>query len=285
MIPAMQRIEWLAARLALAPLAWTPLPVACALGRIYGELIYLVARRARRIAVDNLKAAGIGDRERIVKGAATSCGRMLVSFARLPRMNRQNISEWVRFEGREHFEAAKRRGQGVLMATAHLGNWELCAFAFALLQEPLHIVVRPLDNPWIDEVVERYRALPGNRIVHWRGAARPILRALRSNAAAGVFVDHNTTSEEGVRIDFFGVKVLAGAALARLAHHSGAAVTPAYAVWSEQERRYILYVEPEVEMTGDVAEDTRRIHARMEAAIRKYPDQWIWMRRRWQTGT
>ena len=278
----MQRMEWLAARLALATLAWTPLPVAHALGRIYGRVIYFVARRARRIALGNLETAGIGDRERIVRGAATSCGRLLVTFARLPRMDSRNISECVRFEGREHLEAAKQRGRGVLMATAHLGNWELCAFAFALLQEPLHIVVRPLSNPWIDELVERYRAMPGNRIVHWKGAARPILRALRSNAAAGVFVDHNTTPGAGVFIDFFGVKALVGTALARIAHCSGAAVTPAYAVWSEQERRYILHVEPEVEMTGDVAVDTQRIHARIEAAIRKYPDQWIWMRRRWQ---
>jgi KDO2-lipid IV(A) lauroyltransferase len=277
----MQRIEWLAARLVFATLAWTPLPVAHALGRVYGTLIYLVARRARRAALSNLEIARLGDRARIVRGAATSCGRMLVSFARLPRMNRRNISEWIRLEGLEHFEAAKRRGRGVLMATAHLGNWELGVFAFALIQEPLHIVVRPLDNSRIDELVERYRALPGNRLVNWRGAARPILRALRSNAAVGVFVDHNATPGAGVVIDFFGVKVLAGTALARLAHRSGAAVTPAYAVWSEQERRYILHVEPEVEMTGDVAEDTQRIHARIEAAIRRYPDQWIWMRRRW----
>jgi KDO2-lipid IV(A) lauroyltransferase len=109
------------------------------------------------------------------------------------------------------------------------------------------------------------------------------LRALKAGDAVGILIDQNTTAAEGVFVDFFGIKACAGTAFVKLAHHSGAAVVPGYAVWSEKTGRYMLHFEPEVEMTGDVAADTQRVHSRLEAAIRKYPDQWLWIHRRWKT--
>jgi KDO2-lipid IV(A) lauroyltransferase len=112
-----------------------------------------------------LPAAGRREHARIVNGLFRSIARLLVAFARFPRMNRANIDQWIRYEGLEHFEEAKRRGKGVLFATAHLGNWELSAFAHALLTAPMYVVVRPLDNPLIDALVARRRTLSGNRLI------------------------------------------------------------------------------------------------------------------------
>jgi KDO2-lipid IV(A) lauroyltransferase len=206
-----------------------------------------------------------------------------VSFARFPRITRENVQDLIRYEGLENFQQAHSLGKGVLVATGHFGNWELSAFAHAYLTAPMHIVVRPIDNARIDALVEHRRELSGNRAIAKKDAARGILRALAAGGAVGVLIDQNTTPDQGVFIDFFGVKACAGSAFVKLAQHSGAAVVPGYALWSEKEDRYVLHFEPAVEMTGDVVEDTQRVHARLEAAIRKHPEQWLWIHRRWKT--
>ncbi len=198
-------------------------------------------------------------------------------------MNRENIHRWIRYDGLENFKSAQARGRGVLVATAHFGNWELSAFAHALMTAPMNIVVRPLDNPKLDALVSARRAMSGNKIISKREAAREILRALKGGEAVGILIDQNTSLDEGVFVDFFGVKACAGAHFARFADHSGAAVVPGYALWSEQEKRYILRFDPEIEMTGDVQEDTQRIHSHLERAIREHPEQYLWIHRRWKT--
>ena len=243
--------------------------------------------RLRRVAMRNLELAypekSRHERSRIADGVFHSIARLLAAFARFPVRHRENISEWIRYEGFEHYQQAKARGRGVLFATAHMGNWELSAFAHALLAEPMNIVVRPLDDARIDRLVERYRRLSGNRIISKRDAARGILRALGENEAVGILIDQNTTPAEGVFIDFFGRKACAGTAFAKLAAHTGATVIPGFAVWSDQERKYVLRFFAPVPITGDVAVDTQRIHTVLEQVIREHPDQWLWIHRRWKT--
>lgn len=279
----MKTIEYWVAKLILITLGRTPLPVANALARFYARLLDIAVPRLRRTALTNLEMAGFAGRERIVAGVYDSIARLAVSFARFPRITRENIKQWITYEGFENFENARQRGQGVLIATAHLGNWELSAFAHAYLAAPMHIVVRPLDNARIDALVEKYRGLSGNYIIQKKDAARGILRALTAGDAVGILIDQNTAPDEGVFIDFFGVPACAGSAFVKLARHSGAAVVPGYAIWSEKDQRYVLHFEPEVEMTGDFQADTQRVHARLETAIRKHPDEWLWIHRRWKT--
>jgi KDO2-lipid IV(A) lauroyltransferase len=223
------------------------------------------------------------ERSHIVDGVFASIARLLAAFARFPVLNSTNISKWIRYEGLEHYTGAKALGRGVLFATAHMGNWELSAFAHALMTEPMNIVVRPLDNAPIDALVERYRQASGNRIVSKRDAARGILHALHNNEAVGILIDQNTTPAEGVFIDFFGRKACAGSAFAKIAARTGAAVIPGFAIWSQAERRYVLQFYPPVPMTGDALDDTQRIHAVLERVICEHPDQWLWIHRRWKT--
>jgi Kdo2-lipid IVA lauroyltransferase/acyltransferase len=278
----LKTIEYWLARFVLATLSVTPLPVANRLARVYVRLLDMAIPRLRRTALKNLEMVGLAGRERIATGVFNSVARLVVSFARFPAIANGGVQQWIGYAGLENFTAAQQRGKGVLVATAHLGNWELSAFAHALLVAPMHIVVRPIDNPKIDALVERRRTLSGNRVIAKKDAARGILRALGAGGAVGILIDQNTTPEQGVFVDFFGVQACAGSAFVKLAHHSGAAVVPGYALWSEPDGRYVLHFEPEVEMTGDVSADTQRVHARLEAAIRKHPDQWLWIHRRWK---
>jgi Kdo2-lipid IVA lauroyltransferase/acyltransferase len=276
-------VEYWLARFVLATLSFTSLSTANALARSYVRLLDVALPRLRRTALKNLEMAGLAGRERITTGVFDSVARLVVTFARFPQITRANVAEWIRYEGLENFQQAQARGKGVLVATGHFGNWELSAFAHAYLVAPMQIVVRPIDNPRIDALVESRRELSGNRAIAKKDAARGIMRALREGDAVGVLIDQNTTPDQGVFIEFFGVKACAGSAFVKLAHHSGAAVVPGYALWSDKERRYVLHFEPAVEMTGDVQQDTQQVHSRLEAAIRKHPDQWLWIHRRWKT--
>ena len=280
-------LEYWAAWFVLQSLAHTPRTLADRLGRFYAAVLDHILPRLRRAGTRNLEMAfpsmDVRQRRELIDGVFRSIGRLLVVFARFPTIDRGNVSQWIRYEGYEHFEAARARGKGVLFATAHLGNWELSAFAHAWLSAPMHVVVRPLDNPRIDAIVERRRMLSGNRLIEKKDFARAILKALRQNEAVGILVDQNASLDNGVFVDFFGIPACSGIGFARLAAHSGAAVIPGFAVWSETESRYILRFYPPVEITGDAEEDTRRIQKQLEAAIREYPDQWLWIHRRWKT--
>ena len=243
----------------------------------------LAVPRLRRIALRNLELAGYPNPSQIADGVFRSLGRVIDSVARFPKLSRQNIHDYIRYEGLEHYTEAKAKGRGVLIPTAHLGNWELSAFAHAYMTEPMHIVVRPLDNPSLDAWVERRRALSGNHIISKRDAARGILRALHSGDAVGILIDQNVVPQEGVFIDFFGRKACAGTAFVKFAHRTGAAVVPGFALWEQREGLFVLRFYPELEMTGDVLADTQRVHSFLESVIRRYPDQWLWVHRRWKT--
>ncbi len=280
-------LEYAIARIAVATLQYAPMSLATWLGHGYARLLDLTVPRLRRVAMRNLAMAlpnlPVTRHSQITDGVFESIGRLLVAFSRFPAISRSTVNQWIRYEGFEHFTAARNLGKGVLFATAHLGNWELSAFAHALLAEPMHVVVRPLDNPLIDRFVEQRRAASGNTLIDKRDFARPILKALHANEAVGVLVDQNASLDSGVFVPFFGIPACVNPGFAKLAAHSGAAVIPGFALWSKAERGYVLRFYPEVEMTGDAARDTEAIQHALESAISEYPDQWLWIHRRWKT--
>ena len=276
--------EYALALAALKSLEILPLPIACWLARGFTWLLDLTIPRLRRTALQNLAFALPGaDGGRIVDGVFRSIARLLVAFARFPSIRPDTVSRWIRCEGSEHYERAIAAGRGVLFATAHLGNWELSAYAHALFAAPMNMVVRPLDNPLIDRLVERRRSLSGNRPVFKKDYARAILTALAANEAVGILIDQNASADSGIFVDFFGAPACAGSGFAKLAARSGAAVIPGFAIWSEAEQRHILRFYPPVPMTGDAARDTQALQSQLEAVIREYPDQWLWIHRRWKT--
>jgi KDO2-lipid IV(A) lauroyltransferase len=214
---------------------------------------------------------------------------MAAEFARLPRYTRQNIEEAMILDGFENFAAAKRRGKGVLFLTGHMGAWELKPFAHALYSEPIDFLVRPIDNRRVDALVTRYRGLSGNRPINKNESARNVLRILRDGGVIGVLADQNAVPAESVFVDFFGIPAATTSGIARLARRTGAAVVPVYSYWDTGLRKYRLRYEPALDLTptDDEQEDIRNYSARFNQAIedyvRRFPDQWLWVHRRWKT--
>ncbi|MFN0104736.1 MAG: lysophospholipid acyltransferase family protein [Bryobacteraceae bacterium] len=275
------RLEYVVARIALGSLAYGPWTFSYVLAWCYAQFMRLAVPKLSQVAALNAELAAMPPA--VVKGVWRSIARQLVVFARMGRMDGSNVHELIRYEGFERFTKAKAAGKGVLFATLHLGAWELSAFSHALLAEPMHVVVRPLDNPLLDAFVKARRASSGNVILGKKEAARGIFRALKDNGAVGILVDQNVGLDEGIFVDFFGRKACVSPAFAKLAARTGAAVIPGYAIWSPGERRFVLRFDEPVGITGNTLIDTQRIQAALERAIRAYPDQWLWIHRRWKT--
>jgi len=280
-------VEYALAMAVVKSLEWAPLASAHALGSFYARLLDRAVPRLRRVAEKNLAMAmpevGAAERAAIIDGVFRSIARLLVSLAKFPEIGAHNLDRWIRIEGKENVDAALRKGRGLLFATAHLGNWELSAFAHALASGPMGVLARPLDNPLIDLMVERRRGLSGNRIIFKKDFARTILKLLAEDGKVGILIDQNASLDSGVFVNFFGIPACASTGFAKIAAHSGAAVIQAYALWMEEEARYVLRFPPALELTGDVECDTALLHAGLEGAIRAHPDQWLWIHRRWKT--
>ncbi|MGC2247286.1 MAG: lysophospholipid acyltransferase family protein, partial [Terriglobales bacterium] len=206
-----------------------------------------------------------------------------------PRYTRENVSQIVVYSGLENYEKAFARGTGVLYLTGHLGGWELSAFAHSLQGHPMSIVMRPLDNPYIDGLVERYRTMHGNKTVSKDDFIRGLLAAMRAGEAVGILMDTNMTPPQGVFVNFFGVPAYTASGLARIALRTDAAVVPTFTTWDRALKKYVLRFDPALGLvrTGndeaDILANTAMFTGVIENYVRRYPDQWLWLHRRWKT--
>ena len=200
-----------------------------------------------------------------------------------------SASRFIRYEGLEHYLAARDRGGGVLVLTGHLGAWELSSFYHSLMGYPMSLVIRRLDNPLVDRFVNRIRSLHGNRVIHKDEFARGLIAAMHNGETVGILMDTNMTPPQGIFVPFFGIPACTASGLARVALKTGAAVLPGFLLWEQHEAQYVLRFGPELTLqrTGDAEADTLADTALftsvLEQYIRQYPDQWLWMHRRWKT--
>jgi KDO2-lipid IV(A) lauroyltransferase len=286
-------LEYVAARTVLTGLRCLPRPVAVATGRSLGRLAYRVGGRLQRTGLRNLELAfpdmSAQERARILRGCFLNLGRLLGEVSHFPRTTPESLREIIECEGLEHLEAARARGRGVIMFTGHLGAWELSSFALSVLGYPLSFLVRRIDNPLVEQLIDKTRTRFGNRSIDKRAAARPMLRALHAGETLGILVDLNTQPHEGIFVDFFGIPASTTLGLASMALRTDAAVLPIFVPWDEQRQRFLLRIEPPLEITrtGDEREDLRQLTALFTSVIEKYvrlyPDQWLWIHKRWNT--
>jgi KDO2-lipid IV(A) lauroyltransferase len=261
--------------------------------RFLSWLGFHLAARQRRAGLHNLRMVlphlTENQRELILRGCFQNLGRLLVEFTHFPELNKANISQFVVHDGLENYLEAMRRGRGVIFMTAHFGAWELSSFAHALYGYPLQFIVRPIDNPRVEELISRYRTSSGNVPIQRRSAARDILKALRQNQAVGILFDQNTTRNEGVFAEFFGIPAATTPSIALFALRTGAAVVPGFLIWDEPLGKHRLRLDPAVDLinTGDlerdVLENTKLFNKILETYVRRFPDQWLWIHRRWKT--
>ncbi|HEX7314083.1 MAG TPA: lysophospholipid acyltransferase family protein [Pyrinomonadaceae bacterium] len=288
-------LEYVAARVLLSGLGTLPRPAAVSVGRALGRAAYRVAGGLRRTGRRNLELAfpemGEAERERILRGSFESLGRQLGEVSQFPRATPERLRKVAEYDSEDVklLDVARARGRGVIFLTSHLGAWEMLCFAHSALYEPLSFLVRPLDNPRIDRLVESLRTRFGNRPIDKSAAARTALRLLKQGGTLGVLADLNTQEREGVFVPFFGRLACTTAGVATLALRTDATVIPVCAPWDEEQGKYVFRGGPVIELvrTGDDKRDveinTANFTAAIERHVRMFPDQWLWIHKRWKT--
>ncbi len=288
-----EKVEyWLVLAIARG-LGWMPRAVARMFAAVLAFKVYWLFGRLRRVGERNLSLAlpqlPSEARKKILRGVYRHLGWQLVEFCRMTGYTADNTRAWIRTEGLEHYVAAQARGKGVLVLTGHLGAWELSSFYHSLMGYPMGMVIRRLDNCYLDAYVNGIRCLHGNRVLHKDDFARGLLTAMHAGETVGILMDTNMTPPQGVFVNFFSRPACTAPGLARVALKTGAAVLPGFMLWEPAERRYVLHFGPELtfQQSGDAEADTlaatQQCNDVLEAWIRRYPDQWLWIHRRWKT--
>ncbi len=290
----MQWLQYFFLKTFVGVLGILPRPLARSAGRCMGSACYLLAGKLRRVGETNLLLAmpDLTDRERrrILRCVFQNLGHQLAEFCLMRHYSAEFVQrDLMRYEGLENFLAAERAGKGVLVLTGHLGAWELSSFVHALLGYPMGMVIRRLDNPLVDEFVNAIRCRHGNRVLHKDDFARGLLHSMARGETVGILMDTNMTPPQGLFVPFFGQEACTASGLARVARKTAAKVVPGFLLWEQTEGRYVLHFGEALELqrTGDAEADAwanTALFARVtEAYIRRYPDQWLWLHRRWKT--
>ena len=286
-------LEYLVAYSLLAIFGWLPMRLALFAGSWMGRGGYYFSSRLRRTGRRNLELAfpelTQPERRRLLRGCFENLGRLLGVFSQFTAANTQTLRSLIECEGLEHIDAARERGRGVILFTGHVGAWELSSFALSLVGYPLSFLVRRIDNPKIEKLIDERRERLGNCTIDKRSAAREMLLTLQGGGTLGILVDLNTLDREGIFVDFFGLPASTTFMLAKLALRTEAAVLPVFAPWDRARRRFLLKIEAPliVARSGDHEDDVRRLTQLftgvVEKYVRRYPDQWLWIHRRWKT--
>jgi KDO2-lipid IV(A) lauroyltransferase len=261
---------------------------------LLASLVYCVDGYHRRIADINLRIAfpelDSAERRRIARRSFRNTGRNLLEISRMPLLKRETIPLLVEYDpenGLGNYLAAHTRGKGVLYLTGHFSAWELLPAAHCVYGYPLSFVTRPLDNRALEGYLLRMRELPGNRVISKKNAARQTLKALNSGGDVGILMDQNTTLQEGVFADFFGVPAATSTSVARFALHTDAAVVPVF-LTPMRNGRYRMKFLPYLDLvrTGnedhDIEVNTQMFNRALEAIVRENPDSWLWGHKRWK---
>ena len=284
--------EYGLARFMLAVFASLPLKVAMRVAASLAVCFSWFAWRLRRHGERNLEIAfpelAMRERRLLLRRAFGNLGRLLGVFSQFSN-DSQRLQELIVCEGLDHLRQARAAGRGVILFTGHVGAWELSSFALSLFGHPLSFLVRRIDNPKIEAMIDSARTHLGNRTIDKRYAAREMLEILRAGEMLGILVDLNTLDREGIFVDFFGRPASTTFMVAKLALRTGAAVLPVFAPWDKERRCFLLKVDPPllIERTGNEEADVQRLTQQytriVEDYVRRYPDQWLWIHRRWKT--
>jgi len=263
------------------------------IGAGIGALAYTGLSRLRETGLRNLQLAlpalSANEREVLLRKDYRNLGWLLAEFCQMPGYSVERASEFIEYDGLEHYLAARELGKGVLVLTGHLGAWELSSFYHSLRGWPMGMVIRRLDNPLVDAFVNRIRCLHGNRVIHKDDFARGLIASMRAGETVGILMDTNMTPPQGVFVPFFGVQACTASGMARVAMKTGAAVVPGFLLWEEAKCKYVLRFGEALKLvsTGvadeDMVANTALFTTTIEGYIRQYPEQWLWMHRRWKT--
>jgi KDO2-lipid IV(A) lauroyltransferase len=285
--------ELLAVRSLLGAIGALPLETSVRFGKAVGRFLAKRFPKLQKTARRNLEIAfpemPESERERIALGTFESLGRHLGFVSHLKKFKRESVRDLVEVVGKEYFDEAHAGGRGILFFTGHFGSWEVFNLLPPAFGYGMNILVRRLDNPLVENYVDKIRTRFGSITLDKTKSARTMFRALERGELLGILADLNVQEKEGVFVDFFGVPASTTVSIAKLAIKTNAVVLPAFAVWEEEKKKYVVYLEPPVEYkAGDnspenIRDLTQKITATVEKYVRKYPEQWLWIHKRWNT--
>ncbi len=289
----MHRLETLAAKFVIAVVRVTPSRVLLAAGSVVGWLFYLVDRKHRRVATENVAAAlpqrRPEEQRAIVRGAFRHFGQLLFEMLKFSTLSPQQLLARVEFEGEERVRAAVAQGRGIVFVTGHFGFWELQCVVHALRLPPMAVMARALDNPALNEMLERMRTRTGNAVIYRQGGIRKVLRRLQGGGAVGVLIDQHILGRDAVQVTFFDRPAATTSAVAALALRTGAVVVPLFALPLGGGRYRMIYEPPVAPPGPDVADPiqdfTQRCTDVLEMYVRRRPELWLWMHRRWRVDS
>ena len=271
-----------------------PLRVSMAIGIFVARTAVFLFPKLLKTAYRNLEIAmpdlGFEDKKRIARGAYTSLGRQLGFVSHFRKFERDDVLRNVEVIGKkENFDPAYDEGRGILFFTGHFGSWEVFNLLPQSFGYKMNILVRRIDNPFVEEFVESLRDRFGGNTIGKKEIGRGLYKILEEGGLLGILADLNAQLHDGVFVDFFGVPACTTKSIAKIALRTKTNVLPAFAVWEESKGKYVVYLEPplEYEITDDQDRDiyelTEKITASVEKFVRKYPEQWLWIHKRWKT--
>jgi KDO2-lipid IV(A) lauroyltransferase len=284
------QLEYLIVRGLIAVVSVMPDSLVRGCGTLLGLTFYTVDRAHRRIAERNLAAAfparSEPERRAIARATFKHFGRLLFELLKFSTLSHEQMLARVEFDGEERARSAYAQGKGVLFITGHFGFWELHAMAHALRIEPIGLLARALDNTRLNTLLEQLRQRTGNTVIYRRGTIRRVMRALQAKQGVAVLIDQHVMTRDAIYVDFFERPAATTSAVAALALRTGAPVVPVFALPLEGGRYRLIYehpVAPPRAETEDALRDfTQRCTDVLEMYVRRHPDLWLWMHRRWR---
>jgi KDO2-lipid IV(A) lauroyltransferase len=269
-----------------------PFQVVDGCGAVLGLAFYVLDRAHRRVAERNVEAAfptrSAAERTAIVRGAFRHFGKLLFALLKFSTLSHEEMLARVEFEGEERVRSAYAHGKGVLFVTGHFGYWELQALVHGLRLQPFSVMARALDNPGLHRLLEEMRTRTGNGVIYRQGTLRRALRVLHEGQGVGILIDQHIQSRDAIHVDFFNRPAATTPLVAALAMRTGARIVPLFALPLGRGRYRMIYehaIEPPPEGTADpIHELTQRCTDVLEMYVRRHPDLWLWMHRRWRDG-
>lgn len=283
-------VEYASVRVLIFAVRLMPSAVVDACGSALGLAFYTLDRSHRRVAERNVAAAfptrTAAEHVAIVRGTFEHFGRLLFELLKFSTLSADQMLARVEFEGEEHVRSAYAQGKGVIFVTGHFGYWELQALVHGLRLQPMWVMARALDNPYLHRLLERMRTRTGNGVIYRQGTLRRALRVLQEGKGVGILIDQHIASRDAIHVDFFNRPAATTPIVAALAMRTGARIVPLFALPLGRGRYRMIYehaIEHPPEGTEDpIHELTQRCTDVLEMYVRKHPDLWLWMHRRWR---
>ncbi len=287
------QLEYIAVRSIFGFIGIFPLKTSMKIGKSIGNILASLIPKLKKTANRNLEIAlpdlSDDEKSKIIKGCLQSLGRQLGLVSHFKNFTHKDVRNLVEFEGREIFEETHKLGKGMLLFTGHFGSWEVFNLLPIAFGYPVNVLVRRIDNPKVEAFVDSFRTFFGGKTIDKTKSARTMFRLLDNGEMLGVMADLNAQEREGVFVDFFGIPASTTTSIARLALKTDSIVMPVFAVWNEEKQKYVVHFEQPIEFIKGENDNenvrilTQKVTNAVEKYVRRFPEQWMWIHKRWNT--